>query len=142
MSEENVKIVRKAFDTYNAFMRGELTEEDVAEHELLDPQIEFHWHDERVPDAPERVRGARGLAELLEQYRAAWVELAWEPLEFVEAPEDRVVTPIRQRGQGLGSGGPIEAHFFYVWTIRGGKVRKTELFRHRADALEAAGLSG
>jgi hypothetical protein len=32
------------------------------------------------------------------------------------------------------------AHPFIVWTLRDGKIRKMELFRHRADALEAAGL--
>jgi hypothetical protein len=32
-------------------------------------------------------------------------------------------------------------HFFEVDTLRDGKVRKIEYFRHRADALEAAGLS-
>jgi hypothetical protein len=31
-------------------------------------------------------------------------------------------------------------HIFQLWTIRDGRVRKLELFRHRADALEAAGL--
>jgi len=32
-------------------------------------------------------------------------------------------------------------HFFEVFTIRDGKVRRMEVFRHRADALEAAQLS-
>jgi len=31
-------------------------------------------------------------------------------------------------------------HFFQLSTIRDGKVSKIEYFRHRADALEAAGL--
>jgi hypothetical protein len=35
---------------------------------------------------------------------------------------------------------PIVIHIFYLWTIRDGNVRKMEVFRHRADALEAAGL--
>ncbi|MGC1815663.1 MAG: hypothetical protein WA696_16125 [Solirubrobacterales bacterium] len=48
---------------------------------------------------------------------------------------------IRQSGQGRESGVPIVVHFFEVLTIREGKVRKVEYFRHRADALEAAGLS-
>jgi hypothetical protein len=36
---------------------------------------------------------------------------------------------------------PVTVHAFHLWTIREGKVREMELFRHRADALEAAGLS-
>ena len=38
------------------------------------------------------------------------------------------------------SGVPISIHFFQVCTIRDGKVRRIEYFRHRVDALEAAGL--
>ncbi len=44
-------------------------------------------------------------------------------------------------GRGRQSGVPIEIHFFELATIRDGKVRQIEYFRHRADALEAAGLS-
>jgi hypothetical protein len=41
-----------------------------------------------------------------------------------------------------GNGGvPIVIHFFEVFTIRDGRLREIEFFRHRADALEAAGLS-
>jgi ketosteroid isomerase-like protein len=64
-----------------------------------------------------------------------------EPLEFIEAPDDRVLISIRQTSRGRQSGVPIEYHYFQLFTIRDGKVRKVEFFRHRADALEAAGLS-
>jgi ketosteroid isomerase-like protein len=138
MSEENVEAVRKAIDAVNAFMRGELSREAFAE--LSDPQAEWHWHDQRIyPDLPQHLRGPE-VIEFGEQLRGAWVDLATEPLEFIEAPGDRVVTLIRQSGRGRESGVPIEVHFFQLWTIRDGKVRKIELFRHRADALEAAGL--
>jgi ketosteroid isomerase-like protein len=139
MSQENVEIVRRAVDAYNAFMRGELSSEALVE--LFDPQIEFHWHDQRTyPDIPQHLRGAPELIGFWEQFRGAWVGLAWETLEFIEAPEDRVLAVVRQRGRGRESGVPIEIHFFDVVTIRDGKVRKIEFFRHRADALEAAGL--
>jgi hypothetical protein len=60
--------------------------------------------------------------------------------ELIEAPDDRVVVSIRQSGRGRESGVPIVIHFFEVLTLRDGNVRKIEYFRHRADALEAAGL--
>ena len=44
MSEENVEIVRRTFDEVNAFMRGELSSEALAE--LFDPQLEYDWHDD------------------------------------------------------------------------------------------------
>jgi ketosteroid isomerase-like protein len=61
--------------------------------------------------------------------------------EVNEAPDDRVLASMSQSGRGRESGVPIVIHFFEVFTIRDGKVRKMEIFRHHADALEAAGLS-
>jgi ketosteroid isomerase-like protein len=79
--------------------------------------------------------------EFTEQYRNAWDELAQEPLELIEAPDHRVLVSIRQSGRGRESGVPIVIHFFEVLTIQDGQVRTIEYFRHRSDALEAAGLS-
>ena len=36
---------------------------------------------------------------------------------------------------------PVEVQLFHVVTLREGRVRKLEFFHHRAEALEAAGLS-
>jgi ketosteroid isomerase-like protein len=54
---------------------------------------------------------------------------------------EAVLCFVRQAGRGRQSGVPVEIHFFEVFTIRDEKVRKAEFFRHRADALEAAGVS-
>ena len=140
MSQENVELVRRTRDIYNAFMRGELSSEAYAE--VFDPQIELHWHDQRTyPDFPQHIRGLQEVIRFTEQYRSAWDDLAQEPLELIEATDDRVLVLIRQSGRGRESGVPIVVHFFEVFTIRDGKARKIEYFRHRAGALEAAGLS-
>ena len=139
MSRESVEIVRKELDAFNAFIGGEMSSEAYAE--LVDPQIEWHWHDEQtIPDMPQHLRSAAELIESFEQFRGAWIDLAFEPIELIEAPRDRVVTLIRQSGQGRESGVSIVLHYFVVWTIRDGTVRNLELFRHRSEALEATGL--
>src|SRR5215211_3761265 len=140
MSQENVEeLVRRVCDEFNAFMRDELSSEALLE--AFDPQIELHWPDQRTyPDTPQHLRGVREFIEFTEQYRSAWDDLTQEPLEFFEAPDDRVVASIRQSGRGRESGVPIVIHFFEVLTIRDGRVRKIEYFRHRAGALKAAGL--
>jgi ketosteroid isomerase-like protein len=139
MSEENVEIVRKALDDLYAFVRGELSRQALAE--VVDPQVETHWRDQQTyPDAPQTLRGASELLEFGEQYGSTWVDLAAEPFELIEAPGDRVVASISQSGRGRESGVPLVIHFFEVFTIRDGKVRQIEFFRHRADALKAAGL--
>jgi len=140
MSQEDVEeLVRRFGGAINAFMRNELSSEALAE--LLDPEMEVHWHDQRTyPDAPQHLRGIPEFIEFAEQYRSAWDHLAHEPLELIEVSDDRVLVSIRQSGRGRESGVPIVIHFLELFTIRHGKLRKVEYFRHRADALEAAGL--
>jgi ketosteroid isomerase-like protein len=134
-----VALVRSAIDVFNAFMRGELSGEAVTK--LTDPQFEFHWHEGReLPDSPQELRGVPALIELWEQWRSV-LALTWEPLEFIEASDDRVLTVMRQSGRGRESGVPTEIDLNRLWTIRDGALHKLELFRHRADGLEAAGLS-
>jgi ketosteroid isomerase-like protein len=141
MSEENVEIVRKGLDAGNAFARGELSQEALAQ--IVDPQVEFHWHDERtLPGVPQHLRGVPGFLRWVGETRETWSDLTWEPLEFIDAPGDRILTLTSQSGRGRESGVPIVIHFFALFTIRDGKLRKVEFFRHRVDALEAAGLSG
>ena len=45
MPKKNVEIVREAFDAFNAFMRGESSEEALAA--LTDPEFEYDWPAER-----------------------------------------------------------------------------------------------
>jgi ketosteroid isomerase-like protein len=139
MSEENVEIVRRSIDGFNAFMRGELSREALGR--MGDPEYEFRWHDDRtMPDLPQDLPGTTASLGFVEQMRSVWEGLTMEPLEINETPDGRVVTVTRLSGRGRESGVPFESHFFQLWTIRDGKPRKVELFRHRADALEAAGL--
>ena len=139
MSQENVEVVRDFVDRFNAFMRGELT--SAAYGQALDPEIQVHWRDEQTyPDTPQHLLGAAEVIAFTEEYRSGWADLVGKPLEIIEAPGDRVVVLTRQSSRGPGSGVPIVVHFFALYTIRNGKVRQIEYFRHRADALAAAGL--
>ena len=136
---QNADTIRQHTDDFNAFMRGELSSEAYAER--FDPQIEMIWRDRQTyPDFPQHLRGRAEVIAFLEQYRERWIDLVGEPLEVIEVPDGRVVALVRMRGRGRQSGVPIAFHFFQLLTIRGGKMRKIELFRHRADALQAAGL--
>ena len=135
----NTDTLRRLTDTFNAFNRGEVSSEAIAEK--YDPQIEIIWRDRQTyPDVPQQLRGIHECMAMNEQYRERWIDLVQEPLEVIEAPGDRVVALIRQSGKGRQSGVPIVIHFFEVCTIRGEKVSKIEFFRHRTAALQAAGL--
>jgi ketosteroid isomerase-like protein len=140
MSEENVEVVRRLVESFNAFMRGELSGQAYAES--FDPQCQVHWHDRRTyPDTPQHLRGASEFIAFGERFRDDWIDVVQEPLELSESPDGRVLAFIRQSGRGRQSDVPVDIHFFEVVTIEDGMVRTIEYFRHRADALKAAGLS-
>jgi hypothetical protein len=134
---QNVETIRRRIDEFNAFMRGELSNEAYAEG--LDPQIELLWRDRQTyPDFPQHLRGLAEVLAFIQQYRDGWIDLVYELLEPVELPDGRVVALARQSARGRQSGVPVVIHFFALSTIRDGKMRKIEYFRHRADALQAA----
>jgi ketosteroid isomerase-like protein len=120
-------------------MRGELSIDAFAEG--LDPQVELLWPDPQTyPDFPQHLRGRPEVIAFFEQYRDGWIDVVYELLELIEVPDGRVVALVRQSGRGRQSGVPIVIHFYELCTIRDGKARKIEVFRRRADALQAAGL--
>jgi ketosteroid isomerase-like protein len=136
---EGADTIRHVADALNAFMRGELSNEALAEG--VDPQIELLWRDRQTyPDFPQHLRGRAEFIALFEQLRDGWIDLIYELLELIEVPDGRVVALVRHSGRGRQSGVPIVVHFFELCTIRDGRVRKLEFFRHRADALQAVGL--
>jgi ketosteroid isomerase-like protein len=136
--EENVEAVRSYYGQGNAFMRGELSSEAFAA--LHHPQIEVRWHERTYPDTPQHLQGVTEFMAFCEQYRDEWEDLVAEPIEVIEASGDRFLGLIRQSGRGRHSGVPITIHFYALGTIRDGKWRTVEYFRHRAEALEAAGV--
>lgn len=141
MSPENVEVVRRFTEDFNAFMRGDFSSQALLE--AFDSEIEVEWHGEQTyPDVPQHLQGARALIEFFEESRGEWPGLVQEPLELLAAPGDRVVALIRQSGRGRQSGVPILLHFFEIVALRDGKLCRIEYFRHRSDAMEAAGLSG
>ena len=141
MAEGNVEFARKLVDDFNAFMSGDLSKEAYAEP--FHQQVDVHWHGQQTyPDTPQHLRSSEDLIAFTQEYRDGWTDLRAEALEMIEAPPDSVLAVIRQTGRGRQSGVPIEIHYFQLWRFEDGKVRELEMFRHRADALQAAGLSG
>jgi ketosteroid isomerase-like protein len=139
MSEENVEVARKVLGEFNAFMRDELSSEALAE--AYDPRVEIYRHDRQTyPGTPQRLRGLQDLIAFTEEYRDGWADLTAEVLELTEAPDGRILVFVRSTARGRQSGVPIELHYFAIYTIQDAEVRRVEYFRHRADALEAAGL--
>ena len=131
MSQENVEIVRKAFEAWNA---GDMD----AFREFYDPDIIV-----RPPEGwpePGPFVGREAVMGQWELLRETWDADEVVPIgEFVDAA-DRVV--VRQAWRGAGHGPSLNMEMTNVFMVRNGRIVYQEFFWDHTEALEAAGLSG
>ena len=132
MSEENVEIVRRLYETVN--------------DSGLEAVIEFLHPDGQVvppPEWPEAsiLRGREAAMEFARQWMTAFDDFEVEPERLIDAGGDQVVAYVHDRGRIAGSDAEIDAHPFQFWTLTAGKIVRWQLFTDEAEALQAAGLS-
>ena len=131
MSEENVEIVRRA---YEAFNRRDF---DAA---LADAADDVTW----MPLFSVETALLRGKDEI----RAAWsrqvesLDVKVEVNELIPVGDSHVVAVARWAGRGAGSGAPVETTAAQLVTIRDGKAIRTETFGSKDEALAAAWREG
>ena len=129
MSQETVDAFRAAFEQ---FARG-----DFSAFASLADEFELVLAPE-MPDAG-TYRGA-----VARVWLDAWVDsfdrLTFEPVEFSDVGDDRVLIEYIQRGWAAGSDVAVELVNWSLATVRDGRVVRWQMFTDRAEALEAAGL--
>jgi ketosteroid isomerase-like protein len=81
-------------------------------------------------------RGHDGFRRLRREAFETWDDVLWDPQDFIEVGE-RVVVPLRGRNRGR-SGIELEWAAAAVYTLRDGKIARSELYQSKAKALEAA----
>jgi ketosteroid isomerase-like protein len=130
MSQENVEVVKAAYDAWNA---GDMD----AFRELYDPDVIMR-PPERWPE-PGPFVGREAVMRWFEQLRATWDADALEPIsDFIDVA-DHVVLRFIWRSAGRGPEANLE--LTYVVTVRKGKIFGADFFWDHADALAALGLS-
>jgi ketosteroid isomerase-like protein len=133
MSQENVEIIRRAYERSN---RGE-----------LDAWIEYCTDDidyravEGAPDDHGPIHGKDALRAYLQDWQDTFDELTSEPVELIDAGEDNVIAVIRNSGRAKLSGVETDLTYAALYTLRDGKVARGREYWTREEALEAAGLS-
>jgi ketosteroid isomerase-like protein len=70
----------------------------------------------------------------------AWADYRLELLSLV-GNGDHVLAECWQSGRGKGSGIEVSEGIISVWTLRDGLIVEQRMFRDRAQALDAAGLT-
>jgi ketosteroid isomerase-like protein len=133
MSQENVEIVRRA---YEAFSRAGL--DALLEH--FHPNAEYDITAAIGPYAG-MYYGRAAIRNFLADYFESWEYVQMEPEDFIEVGEDHVVVLLRMHMRGKGSGVEVKAQTTNVWTVRDGKAVRMAVYNDKAEALEAVGLS-
>ena len=129
MSQENVEIVRRAFEAYE---RGDLAGmlKDAHPDQIIyraDPDgLTYH--------------GPEGFLQAFADWVEGFEEFSVTPEEFIDANDSQVIVRVHQRAVGSESSAPVEGDFWFVHTIRGGKIVRLDMYARKAQALEAAGL--
>jgi ketosteroid isomerase-like protein len=133
MSQENVEVLRAAFENF-------LAGKSEFGAELLHPEVEWDASEMTVLDIGGVYRGIEAVKQYWREWLAAWETIQFE-YELVDAG-DRVVALIDQRMRGRSTG--IEVPFgkyAHVYTFRDGLIIYWKLYMSQSEALEAAGLS-
>ena len=135
MSDENVEIVRRAYEA--AVLRntsaalalyGSEVEWDISHapaRDLLGEPHVYHGHD--------------GLRKFFRAWYEAW-EYVNPDLEELIDGDEHVISVETTRGRGRASGAEVALPHSAVWTLRDGKIDRVVWFGTREEALEAAGL--
>jgi ketosteroid isomerase-like protein len=132
MSQENVEIVRRAFD---AVSRGDL---DGMAAELA-PDFEYAATGAFVGNRTTSP-GAEGFRGFLESFWEEFDDAQIEIHSLIDAG-DQVLTWVTFSGRGTRSGAETGLDLWHVWELRSGQVVRGRAFTTKAEALEAAGLS-
>jgi ketosteroid isomerase-like protein len=133
MSQENVEVVRAAFDAY---LRGDID----AVLRLCDENIVITQPPE-VPGLSPQQHGHAGVLEALAMWPEQWDDYRADIERVIAHPGDYVVVATRSQGRGKQSGVEVTMEFTFVFAVRGGRIAEWRLFVRRDQALEAVGLS-
>jgi ketosteroid isomerase-like protein len=129
MSEENVEIVRRVYDALDEGDLPRVLEEAEPEFEWMPPE----------QDMQGQVQGPESLRRFLEDQNEAFEDFRVEAEELKDHG-DQVLALIRVRGRGRASGVKFDIRAATLWTFRGGRLIRGQVFPERGKALEAAGL--
>ena len=137
MSQENVDLVRRAYEVFN---QG--GPEAVISAGIWSPEIVFDASRANIPG----VRVLHGPEEVRTFFKEDWLGAfpfdEWE-IQIEEPIEDgdRVIFKSRQQGRGASSGVEAALELGNIFTLSKGQVVRMTMFGRPEEAFEAAGLS-
>ena len=129
MSRENLAALRRIYEGWAA---GNMW----AGASLYDPHVVYVSQAADLDPGPHY--GLEAFTDFARRFLASWEDWRIEAEDYREAGDSFVVR-VRRSAVGKGSHVQLEDHAFQVWTFRGGRVIRLEVFEQETEALEAVG---
>ena len=130
MSEENVEVVRRAFEAWNQGGAQSAKRFWADDYEFHDPP--------NFPD-PRVVRGRDAVAAYLKDQTSVIGDLKVTIVD-VRARDETVVVRIEATAHGAESGVDVPVEATQVFEVAAGRLQRGRIFMTWEEALEAAGL--
>jgi ketosteroid isomerase-like protein len=139
MSQENVERIRHDHELLHRGEWSAVSSEDVHAMvtESFHPDVE--WHDQRELPGSTVHHGIEAVERHLADTREAWDYFRADLREVIDAGPC-VVAVYQIHARGRSSGATVERDAVWVYTFRGAKVERVEIFGTRNEALVAVGL--
>jgi ketosteroid isomerase-like protein len=133
MSQENVEVIRASFEFWRDGRMGEWIE-------TLDADIEWDISAHPLPDFPDRGSGREAFVGHMGNYLSGWTDYEASTKELIDRG-DNVVVILHERARMPDSDMMLDRDLPTVWAVRTGRAVRLQVFKTRAEALEAVGLS-
>jgi ketosteroid isomerase-like protein len=139
MSQENVEMLRRSYEAYNAAVSAPDPREAIRAvwERFADPEID--WEVSAVWVEKQIFHGIDGVMEFFELILDAFQQVHQVPERFIECG-DQVLVFVRTESRGRTTGLELNQQWAHLVTVRDGKIVRLQQFRERDEALEAAGL--
>lgn len=132
MSQENVEIVRQAYDVVFAQRNVDAVLDRFAPH--------FTWH-QRAEWPGRPTYTASEMPQLWADLYETYPGMNLEPVEFEEAGDYVIVTVETSSGIRGSDSARVEARIWHVWHMRDGLALEGWAFADHEEALRTAGLA-
>jgi ketosteroid isomerase-like protein len=138
MSQDNVHVVLQLYSALDTGAPADLITDEVLAS-TFDPSVEVDQLGELVGTSG-TFRGYAGLRDARRELDDALAVNRWELLEH-RAEGDRVACRVRAAAVGRVSGAPVELQVGHLFSLRGGRIVRWQVFMDPAQAFAAVGPS-
>ena len=127
MSEENVEVVRRIFETFcrDTWESGEWIER-------YDPDVVYQPREDEPDTKPFTGRDAWG--EIVAGFMDAFAEITFDVVETYDGGDWAVVSTVLH-GRGGSSGVAVDDHYVFAYKVQGGVVVEGREFHTMDEAL-------